>query len=254
MQFSAPLIPARIIKRYQRFLIDVELLADAPNGTQMGQMVTAHSASTGSMWGVKEAGLRCWISPATDPARKLQYTLKLVEDSFGTLVGVHTGLPNKPVLEALTAKAIPELARLTEWRPEVKYGNQNSRIDFLGHEPTPDGRAQKVYIEVKNVHMRRPERFEGDTAEFPDAVTTRGTKHLEELMDMITEGHRAVLIFVVQRLDCKDFSPAEDIDPVYAKALKAAVNAGLEVLVYACDITLEAITLKKRLPLRPFPV
>ena len=254
MQFPSPLLPARIIKRYQRFLLDA-ILAD---GTAEGTIVTAHCANSGSMWGVKEAGLRCWLSPAPEPtkapARKLQYTLELVEDGLGALVGLHTGLPNKLVLEALTAKAIPELANLTEWRPEVKYGNQNSRIDILGQELTPSGESRKVYIEVKNVHMRRPDRFDGTTAEFPDAVTARGTKHLEELMDMMADGHRSVLVFVVQRMDCKDFAPAEDIDPVYAKTLKAAISEGLKVLVYACDVSLAGITLKKSLPLRPFPV
>lgn len=230
MKFGAPLIPATLIKRYKRFLADVEL-AD-------GRAVTAHCANPGAMTGLNMPGMRVWLEPNDDPKRKLKFSWKLAEFGGG-LVGIDTSLPNKVVGEALLARAVPELAHYSGVRPEVKYG-ANSRIDFLLTEPGyPD-----AYVEVKNAHLLRT----GTWAEFPDSVTKRGAKHLGEMSEMVRAGHRAVTLFLVQRDDCDAFRLAGDIDPAYAAATGAARAAGVETLVYRADITMLGVTLGPRLP------
>ena len=231
MKFPEPLIHGRLIKRYKRFLSDVVL----DDGTE----VTAHCANPGSMLGLAEPGSEVWLSLATNPARKLRYSWELVRVD-GALVGINTGHPNGIVAEAIGAGRIPELAGYDSLRREVRYG-RNSRIDIL----LEDAGRPPAYVEVKNVHMKR-----GADAEFPDSVTARGTKHLAELADMVAAGHRAVMVYLIQRGDCAGFAIAADIDPTYAAALDAARDAGVEALAYCCKLNLDAIEIDSPLPLR----
>lgn len=230
MRFAAPLVRGTLVRRYKRFLSDV-LLAT-------GEQVTAHVANSGAMLGVSDPGLEVWLSHSPKPSRKLAWSWELVRVD-GHLVGVNTMHPNAIVAEAVTAGIIPELAGYDRVQREVAYG-VNSRIDLL--LSSTDG--PKCYVEVKNVHLKR-----GDAACFPDAVTARGTKHLCELVDMVAAGHRAVMLFLVQREDCQVFMPAEDIDPAYAQALRRAVEAGVETICYACRLTLDGIGIDRPLPL-----
>lgn len=231
MRFPEPLIPARLVQRYKRVLADVAF----PDG----RIETAHVPNTGKMLGVSEPGSTVWLSRAR-PGRKLGWSLHLVE-SDGGLVGVDTSLPNPLAAEAIAAGAIAELAGYPTLRREVKYGRA-SRIDILleaaGRPP--------CYVEVKNVHLRRA----GDLAEFPDCVAARSAKHMEELADMAAGGARAVVLFVVQREDCRAFSPAADLDPAFAAALKAAVGAGVEALAYGCRLSIEAVEIAGPLAVR----
>jgi sugar fermentation stimulation protein A len=229
-----PLITGRLIKRYKRFLADVEL--------DTGEVITAHCANPGSMMGLSAAGSRVWLSVSSDPKRKLKHSWKLIEVDFGwagpQLVSIDTGHPNQLAEEAIGAGVITELAGYSSLRREVSYG-RNSRIDMLLSEP---GRAD-AYVEVKNVHlMRQP-----GLVEFPDSVTSRGAKHLEELGDMVEAGHRAVMLFVVQ-MHGERFAIASDIDKVYGIALERAKARGVEVLVYVCRMGVDEIILERRIP------
>ncbi|MEJ8475523.1 DNA/RNA nuclease SfsA [Roseibium algae] len=233
MKFAAPLVSGRLVKRYKRFLADVILDED-------GSEVTAHCANPGSMLGLKEPGSRVWLSISNNPKRKLKYSWEVME-ADGALVGINTAHPNGLVEEALQAGKIPELAGFASLRREVKYG-KNSRIDILLE--ADDG--AKTYVEVKNVHLMR----EAGLAEFPDSVTARGAKHLAELSDMVAEGHRAVMVFLVQRPDCTQMSLASDIDANYAAAFASARVAGVEVYAIGCDVTVEGIEVDKAVALR----
>ncbi len=224
MQFSAPLVSGRLVKRYKRFLADVVL-------DDSGEEITAHCANPGSMLGLKEPGSRVWLSLSDNPKRKLKYSWEVIE-ADGALVGINTAHPNKLVEEALQGARIAELAGFETLRREVKYG-KNSRIDILLEQS--DG--SKTYVEVKNVHLMR----QAGLAEFPDSVTARGAKHLGELTDMVREGHRAVMVFLVQRPDCSALSLASDIDPNYAAAFKDAADAGVETYAIGCDVRLDGI-------------
>ncbi len=226
MKFPDPLIHGRLIKRYKRFLTDVEL--------DNGEIVVAHCANSGSMLSVKEPGSEVWLSPARNPDRKLRYTWELIKVG-DTLVGINTGLPNRIVEEGILEDKIPELEGYKTLRREVKYG-KNSRIDILLEDPA----RPTCYVEVKNVTLRRGLE-ENDPVEFPDAVTTRGTKHLVELSDMVGEGHRSVMIYLVQRQDAHTFTVAGDIDPDYKAALEKAVAAGVEILCYECRLDTKGI-------------
>jgi len=226
MKFEHTLIPGKLIKRYKRFLTDVEL--------DTGEVVTAHCANSGSMLSVNEPGARVWLSPANDPKRKLKYTWELIQLG-DAMVGINTQHPNRVVADAIEAGSVPELAGYDGLKREVKYG-QNSRIDILLSSET----KPHCYVEVKNTTMRR-DLTPSAPAEFPDSVTARGAKHLVELADMVREGHRAVMFYLVQRDDADAFTVAADIDPTYAAGLTAAINAGVEVLAYTCRITPEEI-------------
>ena len=225
MRFPDPLIRGRLVRRYKRFLSDVEL--------STGEQVVAHCANPGSMLGLAEPGAEVWLSPSRNPARKLRYSWELVA-AGGGLVGINTGHPNAIVAEALAGDRIPELAGYRNLRREVRYG-RNSRIDILLEK---DGRPP-CYVEVKNVTLKRG----AEAAEFPDAVTKRGAKHLAELAEMARSGARAVMFFLVQRGDCARLEIAGDIDPEYQLAFAAALAHGVEAICYDCDVAPEAIEL-----------
>jgi len=230
MQFPRPLVPARLRRRYKRFLADVDM-AD-------GRSLTVHCPNPGSMLGVDMPGSEVWLSPSASPARKLPYTWELIRVD-GALVGINTGHPNALAEEAICGDRIPQLAGYQRLRREVSYG-VNSRIDLLCER---DG-GGVCYVEVKNVHLKR-----SDAAEFPDCVTARGTKHLGELTAMVAAGHRAVMLYIVQRADCRRFSIASDIDPAYAVGLKRAMQAGVEAICYACRIDVTGIAVAEPLPI-----
>lgn len=229
MKYAAELIEGRLVKRYKRFFADVEL-AD-------GSLVTAHCANTGAMTGIKTPGLTVWLSRADNPKRKLKYTWELVE-AEGTVIGALPHLANALAEEAVQAGRISELTGYDSVRREVKYG-ENSRIDLLleGASRPP------CWVEVKNVHWRRA----AGCVEFPDAVTARGARHLAELTGRVECGERAVQLFIVQRNDCRLLRPAEDVDPVYAAALRAAAAAGVEVLAYACEVGTGEVRVTERM-------
>lgn len=230
MEFTSPLIPATLVKRYKRFLADVRL----DDGTEM----TVHVANPGAMMGITDPGLRIWLEDSKNPKRKLQYSWKLTELPDGTWCGVDASVPNKVVGEALRAGLVPALRGYENVLAEVKYG-KNSRIDFLMTGPgMPD-----TYVEVKNVHLIR----QGDVAEFPDCVTERGAKHLRELSDMIAEGHRAVMLYCVQRGGCRRFKIAPDLDANYAKAFDAARAVGVEAIAFGTRMSPEGIWLGDQL-------
>ena len=230
MEFPDPLLRGHLLRRYKRFLADVEL--------ESGAEVVAHCANPGSMIGLAQPGTEVWLSPARNPARKLKYSWELTAVG-GHLVGINTSMPNSLVSAALKAGQLPELAGYPSLRREVRYG-KNSRIDILlegaGRPP--------CYVEVKNVTLKRgPE-----AAEFPDSVTARGTKHLEELALKAAQGARAVMFYLVQRPDCVRLEIAADIDPAYDKALHMALSQGVEVLCYSCTLSPKTIELDRRLP------
>ena len=232
MRFQTQLVPARLIRRYKRFLADCRL-------EETGEEVVAHCANPGSMMGLAEPGSRIWLEPNDDPKKKLNYGWRLVDHENGHFTGVDTALPNRAMKAALVAGEVTPLAAYAEVRPEVKYG-ENSRIDFLLRgDGLPD-----AYVEVKSVTLSR----ETGLAEFPDSVTTRGAKHLGELARMAQAGHRAVLLYLVQRTDCTQMTLAADIDPTYAAASQAARAAGLEIYAIGTHITPQAVTLAQPIP------
>lgn len=233
MKFPQLLVSGRLIKRYKRFLADVEL--------DNGETITAACPNTGSMLGCNVPGSRVWLSSSDSPTRKYRHTWELVEGKPGVIVGINTVWPNRLVVEAINAKVIKELLGYRNIKTEVRYGNENSRIDILldGHTKKPP-----CYVEVKNVTAA----VENDIALFPDAISERGSKHLRELMAMVDEGFRAVLIFCVQRTDVNEVRPADGIDPVYGKTLRQALAHGVEVLAYRARISLQEIVLADKIP------
>jgi len=235
MRFASPLIPATLVRRYKRFLADVTLTS--------GEEITVHVANPGSMTGLAAPGSRVWLSKSASVTRKLSFSWELVEVDFGggaELVGVNTGHPNLLVAEALAAKAIPELAGYASVRREVKYG-KNSRVDFLLES---EGRPP-CYLEIKNVHLMRQATF----AEFPDCVTVRGAKHLDELTGMVAAGARAILLFVIQIGSAARFSLARDIDPRYAVAFDRARARGMEAIAWRCELSEHAIAIQAPVPI-----
>jgi len=234
MRFPSPLIRAVLIRRYKRFLADVTL--------DTGEEITVACPNTGAMLGLTAPGLTVWLSASASPTRKYKHTWEMVETDLGdgpTLVGINPLNPNRIVGEAISAGAVAELGCYATLRREVKYGRE-SRIDFL----LEDRARGLCYVEVKNVHLMRATGH----AEFPDCVTSRGARHLRELSGMVAEGHRAAMLYLIQRSDARSFSIAEDCDPAYAEAFRAATAAGVEMLAYRCELTHEAITLTERVP------
>ena len=225
MRFQTPLVPARLIRRYKRFLADAVLEED-------GREVVAHCPNPGAMLGLADAGIRIWLEPNNDPKKKLKFGWRLIEFPDGHWAGIDTSVPNRVVREALETGGVPGLEQYGTVRPEVKYG-QASRVDFLLSEAG----LPNAYVEVKNVHLRR----NSDLAEFPDCVTERGAKHLAELSAMVAEGHRAVMLYLVQRTDCIRFNLARDLDPGYATAFDKAREAGVEVICMGTDIDVERV-------------
>ncbi len=233
MNFSTPLIRATLVKRYKRFLADVIL--------ENGDELTVHCANPGAMQGLNAPGIEIWLSKSNNPKRKLSHSWELAQiDSFGerVMVGINTMHPNRLAFEAIEQGRILELTGYNEMKREVRYG-ENSRIDLL---LSKDG-ADLCYVEVKNVHLLRQQGL----AEFPDSVTKRGAKHLDELSRMVQQGHRAVMFYVVQRDDCQKFTIAADKDPAYAQAFAKARQAGVEVIVYDCTLTPQKIEINHRL-------
>ncbi len=235
MQFPSSLVPATLVRRYKRFLADVMLPS--------GETITVHVANPGSMLGLATPGSRVWLSKSTSASRKLAYSWELSEIDFGTgaeLVGINTAHPNTLVAEALAAQTIPELAGYTRVRREVKYGRA-SRVDFvLEAEARPP-----CYVEVKNVHLMRC----AGLAEFPDCVTTRGARHLDELAGMVAQGARAVMLFVIQIGSTQRFALARDIDPTYATGFGRARASGVEAIARRCRVDRSGITVAEPVPI-----
>lgn len=223
-----PLQKGILVQRYKRFLADIRL--------ESGQNITAHCPNSGSMLSCKEPGSEVLVSFHDGKNRKLPYTWELIHTAR-SWVGINTQYPNKLVEEAIRNEKIPELQNVAELRREVPYGRQ-SRIDLLLRQD-----SMWCYIEVKNVTL-----VERETAFFPDAITERGTRHLRELTDMVQQGFRAVIFFVVQREDAELFMPAHKIDPRYAEALRLAIANGVEILVYQAKVSPEQIILDRPLP------
>jgi sugar fermentation stimulation protein A len=236
MRFATPLVRGTLVRRYKRFLADVML--------EDGREVTAHCANPGAMLGLNAPGTIVWLEASSDPRRKLGFAWRLVELGDGHFAGIDTGLPNRLVAEALAAGTIPALAGYGSVRPEVRYGSA-SRVDFL----LSGGGLPDAYLEVKNVHLRR----EGDWAEFPDSVTVRGARHLRELAGVAAAGHRAVLLYVVQRTDCTRLRLAADLDPGYAAAAAEARAAGVEALAHGTRIDPGGVRLDRALPFAGSP-
>ena len=231
MQFDPVLEEGRLVKRYKRFFADIEC-AD-------GSIVTAHCANTGSMLNCMADGARVWFSRNDDPKRKLKATWELVETPHGRIACINTGRANRLIEEALQAGVITELAGFTQLRREVKYGEENSRADFCLMFD-----QRQVFVEVKSVTLGFADT---DTAAFPDAVSTRGAKHLRELTALAEMGTRAVLIYCVNLSGITAVRAAQEIDPEYAAALAEAKTAGVEVLAYGTQITPAGIEVTQRL-------
>jgi sugar fermentation stimulation protein A len=235
MRFPSPLIRGRLVQRYKRFLADVIL--------DEGGAVTVACPNTGSMLGLTAPGSTVWLSRSDAASRKYAYTWEMVETDLGagpTLVGINPMHPNRLVAEALAAGVIEPLTGYENTRREVKYGVA-SRVDFL----LEDDRKGRCYVEVKNVHLMRA----AGRAEFPDSVTSRGARHLDELAAMVAEGHRAVMLYLVQRADAETFSLSGDIDPAYLEAFTRASKAGVEAVAYRCHMTTDEITVAEQLPI-----
>jgi sugar fermentation stimulation protein A len=235
MRFGTPLLPAMLARRYKRFLADVMF--------DSGEMTTAHVSNPGAMTGLDRAYSKVWLSDSQNPMRTLRYTWELSEVDLGSgpeLVGVNTIQPNLLVAEALQAGLIPELRDYPSVRREVKYGS-NSRADFV----LEDSKRPACYLEVKNVNLMRTPRL----AEFPDCVTARGAKHLDDLADMVAAGARAVLLFVIQIPSADRFTVARDIDPAYATGFDDARKRGVEMLAWRCRVSVGGIDLVAPVPI-----
>lgn len=230
MKFDPPLVPATLIRRYKRFLFDAEL--------ETGERITGSCPNTGSMRGLTTPGSRCFLTRHSGGTRKYPHALELVE-ADGTLVGINTARPNRLVEEAIDRGLIRSLEGYAERKAEQKYGI-NSRIDILLSDPLKG----LAYVEVKNVHFRR----NGRLAEFPDSVTARGAKHLEELGAMVEAGHRAVMVYLIQRGDVDSLSLCRDLDPAYALAFDRAMKRGVEACAIRCKITSEYIDAETMVP------
>ena len=230
MIFNKKLISGEFIKRYKRFFVDVKI---------NNKIITAHCPNTGSMMGLLSANNKVWLSKSENPERKLKYTLQIIENKK-SMVGVNTHLTNKIVLEALEENSIKELKNLDNIKSEVKFG-KNTRFDFLISKNN-----KKIFVEVKNVTLSRKK----GVAEFPDAVTARGLKHISELINASKRGFETYLLFLIQRNDCNQFKIAQDIDPDYYKLLTEAAKKKLNIICYDCKFSPKGIKLNKNIKLK----
>ena len=231
MKFRKPLITGTLLKRYKRFLADIEL--------DGGQVVTAHTPNTGSMLGCCEPGSRVWLSDSGNPERKYPLSWELVETTPGVLVGINTGLPNKLVIEGIRNGTITQLQGYTGIRREIRYGKEKSRIDLL-----LEGAGKPAcYVEIKNVTMAQD-----GVGYFPDAVSERASKHLRELAEVAAQGKRGVICFCVQRKDIYEVRPAASIDGKYAATLRQVLYNGVEAIAWRADVSPYEISINKRLP------
>lgn len=233
MFFESSLQPAILLRRYKRFLADVRL----PDGVE----ITVHTPNTGSMLGCSEPGSRVWLRDAGEGTRKYRYSWDMTETAEGVMVGVNTHLPNRLVTEGIESGLIAALSGYASIRPEVRYGVEKSRIDLLlqGAGERPD-----CYVEIKNVTTCD----DGGAGFFPDAVSVRASRHLRELTEMVRQGQRAVIFFCVQRGDVQQVRPADEIDPHYGEALRAALAAGVEAMAWRARVTPAEIVLERALP------
>ncbi len=227
MIFSEKLVSGKLIKRYKRFLTDVEL--------DDGSVVVSHCTNSGSMKTCIEEGAPVYLSPANDPKRKTKFTWEMIFMN-GAWIGINTMIPNKIAFDAIRNGEIEKLKGYTSVRREVKFGD--SRFDIYA-----ENEFEKCFVEVKNVTMKV-----GNYALFPDAVTTRGRKHLETLIEVKKSGIRAVMLYVIQRMDVEVFGPAEDIDPEYAKSLRKAIRHGVEIIAVQAKVSPENIELIGEMP------
>ena len=227
MIFNKKLISGEFVKRYKRFFVDVKI---------NNKIITAHCPNTGSMMGLLSANNKVWLSKSENPERKLKYTLQIIENKK-SMVGVNTHLTNKIVLEALEENSIKELKNLDNIKSEVKFG-KNTRFDFLISKNN-----KKIFVEVKNVTLSRKK----GVAEFPDAVTARGLKHISELINASKRGFETYLLFLIQRNDCNQFKIAQDIDPDYYKLLTKAAKKNLNIICYDCKFSPKGIKLNKNI-------
>tara|TARA_B100002052_G_scaffold284523_1_gene296503 strand:+ start:68 stop:763 length:696 start_codon:yes stop_codon:yes gene_type:complete len=230
MIFKKKLISGLFIKRYKRFFVDIKI---------NNQIITAHCPNTGSMFGLLKKGNKVWLSKSDNPKRKLRYTLEIIQVNKSK-VGINTHLTNKIVYHALQNNLIKEFNHNLEIRPETKFG-KNTRFDFL-----VSNKRYKAFIEVKNVTLSRRKNL----AEFPDAITLRGLKHINELIKASRKGYKIFILYLIQRDDCKLFSIAKDIDPIYAEAVNKAVKKKLNVLCYDCKFSLKGIRLNNKIKLK----
>ena len=227
MNFKNKLISGQLIKRYKRFFVDIKI---------KNQIITAHCPNTGSMNGLLDEGNKVWISKTDNPNRKLKYTLEIIDDGKSK-VGVNTHSSNKIVHHALKNNLIDELKDLLEIKPETKFG-ANTRFDFLVLK-----KKYKAFIEVKNVTLSRKIK----TAEFPDSITSRGLKHINELVKASEKNYKIFILYLIQRNDCKSFAIAKDIDPAYAAALTKAVKKKLNIICYDCKFSTKGIKLNNKI-------
>ena len=227
MNFENKLISGLFKKRYKRFFVDVKI---------NNQTITAHCPNTGSMYGLLKEGNRVWVSKSNNPKRKLKYTLEVIEDNKSK-VGINTHFANKIVLHGLQNNLFKEFKDISDITPETKFGN-NTRFDFL-----ISNKKNKTFIEVKNVTLSRKKGL----AEFPDAVTTRGLKHINELVNAGKKNYKIFILYLIQRDDCETFTIAKDIDPNYALALSKAVKNNLNILCYDCKFSLKGIKVNKQI-------
>ena len=227
MNFENKLILGRFIKRYKRFFVDVKI---------NNKTITAHCPNTGSMQGLLKKGNKVWLTKSNKPSRKLKYTLQIIEDRKSK-VGVNTHLANKIILHALNNNLIKEFNKVDLIKPETKFGS-NTRFDFLIIK-----NKCKIFIEVKNVTLSRLKGL----AEFPDSITARGLKHINELMKAKNRGFKIFILYLIQRDDCKSFKIAKDIDLEYSNSLSKAVKKKLNILCYDCKFSPKGIKLNRKL-------
>ena len=226
MKFNKKLLQGTLVKRYKRFFVDIKY---------KNKIITAHCPNSGSMMGLLDNDNKAWFSISDNPNRKLKYTLEIIEVQKRK-VGINTMLSNKIVLEALKYKKIDELVKFNQIKTEVKF-SENTRFDFF-----LSNNKEKCFLEVKNVTLLRKNKL----AEFPDAITSRGKKHLDELSKAKKQGYQSYIMYLIQRENCDSFKIAEDIDEKYKISFSKALNAGVKILCYDCKLSSEEIKLNKQ--------